>query len=60
MDAAVAAMFQDKNKRKDLFNMWLTHACDFGKCALEISRVNIQGRRFTGQVTAGKFWEVYP
>lgn len=37
-------MFQDKNKRKDLFNMWLTHAGDFGKCNLEISRTNTQGR----------------
>eukprot|EP00435_Cladocopium_sp_Y103_P043974 s800_g12.t1 len=37
-------MFEDRNKRKDLFNMWLTHAQDFGRCALEISRTNIQNR----------------
>ena len=44
MDATLQAMFQDKNKCKDLFNMCLTHAGDFGKCSLEISRVNVQGR----------------
>ena len=38
------AMFEDRNKRKDLFNMWLVHAHDFGQCALEISRTNIQQR----------------
>ena len=42
LDPAVAAMFADRNKRKDLFNMWLTHAQDFGQVSLEISRVNSQ------------------
>ena len=37
-------MFGDRNKRKDLFNMWLNHAGDFGKCAMEISRANTQAR----------------
>ena len=44
LDPSIAAMFQDRNKRKDLFNMWLTHAGDFGQCALEISRINSQSR----------------
>ena len=44
LDPSIAAMFQDRNKRKDLFNMWITHAGDFGQCALEISRVNSQSR----------------
>ena len=44
MEPSVRAMFADKNKRKDLFNMWLVHAHDFGQCALEISRTNIQQR----------------
>jgi len=37
-------MFADRNQRKDLFNMWLTHAQDFGRCGLEISRTNSQRR----------------
>ena len=44
MDAGVAAMFADRNKRKDLFNMWLSHAQDFGKCEVEITRTNSQKR----------------
>ena len=44
MEPSVRAMFEDRNKRKDLFNMWLVHAHDFGQCALETSRANIQQR----------------
>eukprot|EP00435_Cladocopium_sp_Y103_P009061 s4443_g2.t1 len=42
MDPSVAAMFGDSNKRKDLFNLWLTHARDFGKVTLEVARRNTQ------------------
>lgn len=42
MDPSVAAMFADANKKKDLFNLWLTHARDFGKVTLEVSRRNTQ------------------
>ena len=41
MDPSVAAMFGDSNKRKDLFNLWLTHARDFGAVRLEVSRRNV-------------------
>ena len=42
MEASVAAMFADTNKRKDLFNIWLQHAKDFGRVQLEVSRRNTQ------------------
>ena len=42
MDASIAAMFGEKGKKQDLFNLWLQHARDFGKVALELTRVNIQ------------------
>ena len=42
MDASVAAMFGDLNKRKDLFNLWLTHSRDFGKVTIEVARRNTQ------------------
>ena len=40
MDPSVAAMLMDSNKKKDLFNLWLTHSRDFGKVSLEIARRN--------------------
>ena len=42
MKPHVAAMFTDGNKKKDLFNLWLQHARDFGKVEVEITRRNIQ------------------
>ena len=42
MEPSVAAMFADSNKRKDLFNIWLQHARDFGKVQLEVARRNTQ------------------
>ena len=42
MDPSVAAMFGDSNRRKDLFNLWLSHARDFGKVTLEVARRNTQ------------------
>ena len=42
MDPSVAAMFGDSNRRKDLFNLWLSHAKDFGKVTLEVARRNTQ------------------
>lgn len=44
MTPSIAAMFGDQNKKKDLFNMWLNHAKDFGNVSLEISRRNVQRR----------------
>ena len=41
MDPSLAAMFGDMNKRKDLFNLWLTHARDFGSVRLEVQRRNV-------------------
>ena len=40
MDPSVAAMLLDSNKKKDLFNLWLTHSRDFGKVSLELARRN--------------------
>lgn len=42
MEPSIAAMFADSNKRKDLFNIWLQHARDFGKVQLELTRRNLQ------------------
>lgn len=35
-------MFGDRNKRTDLFNLWLKHSRDFGQVSVEIERTNIQ------------------
>ena len=40
MEPSVAAMLMDGNKKKDLFNLWLTHSRDFGKVSLELARRN--------------------
>lgn len=42
LDSATRTMFMDKNKRNDVFNMWLKHARDFSAVSLEVSRRNIQ------------------
>ena len=41
MDASVRAMYGDTNKRKDLFNLWLNHAREFGQVRMELSRRNV-------------------
>ena len=42
MDPQVRAMYLDKNKKNDVFNLWLKHARDFGAVGVEVSRQNIQ------------------